>query len=87
MAPSPKLSRQVGAQTVRLDSEMGRGCSGSSTYHQLRAWRPVLASQRRLSETRVARQEVSEGEEKTSVRGGGAPRSPTLQVGAVRPAG
>lgn len=29
MAPSPKLSGQVGAQILRLDSKMGRGCSGA----------------------------------------------------------
>lgn len=53
-----------------------RGCTAAgraSTCHKQRAWHPVPGSQRRLSDTRVAEREVSEGGERIGARGGGAP--------------
>lgn len=58
----------------RPGSEAGPRKGGrASTYHPLRAWRLVPESERRLSETRVAGREVSEGGETIGVHGGGVP--------------
>lgn len=58
----------------RPGSEAGPRKGGrASTYHPLRARRPVPESERRLSETRVAGREVSEGGETIGVHGGGVP--------------